>query len=1277
MDDAEPMDLAMSSILPPQNPTTTTDQPTQTTPPPASNQHDDDWVDDDAMDTTPDGSPGPAPQEHSTSPSSPPAQAPAEIQTNGQATQPVASQDGSTPSSGENADEGEDATSSEDEDYDDEYDEEWHEITEDMSVPTEQELKELKDEISAKDDPHFMKLLTQSLDDPQVQPGEFGKIDWLIDRYNGTRENPNKELLMRSPVTRVGGYDWQLKLYPRGNDTEYLSVYVECVSVSNKEKMKEKEKEKEKTGAKSKSRRGSKKETHPKTQISIPAVTNQHTPLPLLDPKPIPKRPSIAASVIVVVYNPDEPRVHHQRSCLHRFCPNSSDWGWTRFYGPYYEIGTRQRGQRTALLRGDKLAVTGFIQLIEDETDGKYEHQSRENPWDSFSMCGLQSMISERLPQSTVPALSAWLLAKPFREFLYRTPTPDPDYDHHGKPMPMVSGLKLLLAQLRTPVPIEPESNYRTPVDMDPIRVALEWYGIEEILLKCDVIELWEVIRAQLKEELKDTPFEKELDLLFGTERSRTTDKAHYSVLVKDAGTMQNAIDQSPDLIPEDCEPPRILHIELNRQHFNEKTRTWQKLSDKVTLDDHVDVNGQSYTLYGFITHDRDLQSCLFSTIVRPNGPGTGWYQYNDRKNLYDTREERLVQRLTNKEAIEAHEGGKPKKTDDPEPNVAYIAIYFADFLGEDAFNSSEPHWDPAWISHYLPTAYDSETGSPILTAAKEAELDKIQAPIKLEVLAIHSKAFLRWQGPGIIDIYDDGPNNKADMIKFMVDETASATDVRDKIAKHVPDIKDARQVKLWPFDPRDGVQFSPVLARDDTSSKHPFGIINPLTRDPSQKSSQRWVWYTLLDDSQLETMKKEEEDRKKKIAEAKAAAEAAAVAAAMTPPPTAAPAQPPQTNEDTVMSDGDEAPTHVIAHLIPAPPHNAGASSSSRTPNSSVPPPPSTFGIGGLIPPAPSGFPVHVSGSLDLTPVLGSGMHLDLGLDRGWKDFMQINPENPEIYFFLKTWDPYEQKLTAIGSFFAKHKDRVDHIIYKALRVHKDPPLSIWVEKAIWSAETIRRRKTFADMGLRTGCIIIVQPKPFADEDEASQTIFEAGGFPDLKSYLRRFAKDAAFPTRRDSAATYTLSYLGTERYVGPLLHHEPHGYGSRLYFSGHQYEGMLHLGKRHGQGRMTFSNGDVYDGSWARDEHSGQGTYTEAASKNVYEGGWLNGRRHGEGVTRWQRAEEGDKICRVCWEEVADAALNDCGHVVACIACARRVDVCPVCRRKVLSALKLWYVN
>jgi len=47
---------------------------------------------------------------------------------------------------------------------------------------------------------------------------------------------------------------------------------------------------------------------------------------------------------------------------------------------------------------------------------------------------------------------------------------------------------------------------------------------------------------------------------------------------------------------------------------------------------------------------------------------------------------------------------------------------------------------------------------------------------------------------------------------------------------------------------------------------------------------------------------------------------------------------------------------------------------------------------------------------------------------------------------------------------------------------------------------------------------------------------------------------------------------------------------------------------------------------------------------------------------------------ICKICWVQLVDCALVDCGHLM-CVKCAANVTTCPFCRRKVITRVKLYY--
>jgi hypothetical protein len=105
-----------------------------------------------------------------------------------------------------------------------------------MSAPDEDELKEIEEETehSALDHEYWESKAFLPLEEPEYTAGESGRVHWSIDAFNGTRENPNHELVMKSEVVTIGGHQWQIKFYPKGNDTDYLSVYLECLSVMDK-----------------------------------------------------------------------------------------------------------------------------------------------------------------------------------------------------------------------------------------------------------------------------------------------------------------------------------------------------------------------------------------------------------------------------------------------------------------------------------------------------------------------------------------------------------------------------------------------------------------------------------------------------------------------------------------------------------------------------------------------------------------------------------------------------------------------------------------------------------------------------------------------------------------------------------------------------------------------------------------------------------------------------------------------------------------------------------
>lgn len=1170
----------------------------------------------------------------------------------------------------------------------------WHPIQEDTSSPDEIELKEIEasSEHSALDHEYWESRAFLPVDEPEYTVGVSGRIDWTIEGYNGTREQPNRDIVMNSDVVTIGGHQWQIKFYPKGNDSDYLSVYLECLSVIDPSS--KKKESRVDSVAKDSPAEGTSEDVTAEVPVQAPVVEHQYTPLPLLGSKQLPKRKSVAAQVSVVMYNPTEPRVNYSRTALHRFCNGSPDWGWTRFHGPYYDIPHRLRGQRQALLRDDKLAFTGYVRIIEDETDCLWEHHSRENPWDSFAMTGLQGlMLGEDASApggNMISAIASWMLFKPFRQLLYSAHAHDPEEEPFVHPKPLLSALQKVLYMLRTQV--DPGAG---AVALDDVLDALEWYGIHERIDKLDVIETWEVLRAKLEEELQNTPQAATFAAICGPRRNHSVGVPSYKVPVVGVDSMQGAIDKLTDFVPTRQALPRLLTIELERQEFDSKTRSYVKLLNKISLDDHIRVSGVPYTLYGFVVHKQTLQSYVYQPVLRPEGPGSRWYSYSDSK------DENHVKCLTRREAVNAHEGKAGSGRLEGNDPVAYIAMYVRDDttdLTSKERADSEPWEVPQWIQTDVERTRNSSIMDPLPpppaidepAAVADSEDQSVHKGIEdppevAEFQVIDSRVFLQHEGPGTFEAYDSkwSTNDAEHVHTVQLSRKDSCGEIRSKIASVIEDVKDPRQVKFWFLDPLRGSQGRPHLSSSgkmeySSGSYDRYLELKEWKFDRSNFACRR-VWTHIVDLADLPALPQEEGKVQETIEEPSAMTDDNVVV--VDAGPEAEVAAEVARSEDTPMSEPDEPEPEPVMPVqsrpqtpIAVPPVDIEGTDAMvddvpvehETAEPRVPMPPAVHDdteMGGTqddLPPPP---PPPVDLPTEFMPPPPPPVE------------REPSPQPPadEIYFFLKFFNPEKQALEARGTYIVKKSARVDETLVTCLGLPMEDKkkIDIWEEEELNTLRSIKNRRSFLQVDLHNTSVIIVAMPQTSEQRGALAT---RAAFADPHSFLayRAFARN--FPSHLNGHFTY--NYFSSEYYKGEIKNGHRHGHGEMFYHSGATYEGSFQLGQRHGHGLLTFQNGDTYDGDWVENQQHGSGTFVEAATGNTYVGGWKNDKKFGEGVTHWKNAQEEERLCRICWEDAADAAFYDCGHVVACLQCAREVQNCPVCRKRVLCAMKLYYV-
>ena len=560
-----------------------------------------------------------------------------------------------------------DGTGSEHSDSEDEPEPErdsfqWQPIEEDKSVPCEDEMAVIaqRGEHSALDYHYWEKKAYFNVDDPEIVPGACGRIDWLVEHFNGTKENPNKEYMMRSPVVRIGDYDWRIKLYPRGNGTDFISAYIECVTMQSDEY----------------------EESEDFVNPPLPFISGMEKQK---------KRRSIAAQLQIVMYNPAEPRVYEYHHDAHQFTKGIPDYGWTRFTRySRRDFAFRMHGQRQAILRNDQLAFSAYIRIMHDPTSCMWSHSLNQFD-DSISLIGLRPFS----PQMPLFAAQLPLLHfAPFRNFISRS-----------------SDTKITFW-------------FNTLLWKCLSRKRSEFYGEPDECVDSDTIA-W--LRYAVKWLKKETDAALIDQLVGSLDPDQGAAICGNRLKTSQAKSIQAAVDAHPTAL----ETPALLTLELERHEYQRKKRKWQKLTNKVEMEDKITVSGTPYTLFAFATHCGDLESNKYNVSIRPHGPTSTWIQYSEGQ----------VKRLTRKQCVGKYSGieersdsekEKYRHSSRPDPwagfrlddriEVAHVVMYVRDDFAPATFASSvEEHWDvPENVKKGIPPTFDGVAGEPPATAVYE-----------------------------------------------------------------------------------------------------------------------------------------------------------------------------------------------------------------------------------------------------------------------------------------------------------------------------------------------------------------------------------------------------------------------------------------------------------------------------------------------------------------------------------------------------------------------------
>lgn len=562
----------------------------------------------------------------------------------------------------------------------DEYEDEamtdaWRPIAEDTSEPHQDEIEyaALKGEHSAEEIEYWAGMTFEELDDPQLVPGESGRIDWLIEGFNGTQESPNTETVMRSPIVNIGGYDWQIKLYPRGYKCNYLSVYIENVTMKQSDWQREEEIEKP----------------------PFPVLPGASRPM---------KRRSVAVQIGVLMFNPDERRTNHFQRDAHQYHKSpsatssirgSTDYGWPRFTDErLHSFHLRKHGERKAILRNDKLAFSAYIRIVQDPTGSRWDHVDKSFQT-TLSKTGL-SLLAGRGNRLTASLAASIPLMhyRAFRDILSDVARKWHEArDLHCKMCALtwdVSDKPDVVAVLEEYYPLLAQMLHRNPPSEGLGPLLLD--GDQDVVVFTRRLCLkflstsqhWDGVVDLADKLLKEIGGWEPRAAAVGRNRLSTCEFPSIQQAVRAKGALNTTA---------------LLPLELERRTFlKDTTRKWQKNIARVDIEERImvqsyhtsertgDVHTVPYYLYAFVTHiGNDLAAEDYAVYVRPRGPDGIWYCYKAGS----------VEAMTHKQAVGAYCGrsvGQDVSAGDARPSAV---------LGPSTTNNP-PSYEVAYLVYYV-----------------------------------------------------------------------------------------------------------------------------------------------------------------------------------------------------------------------------------------------------------------------------------------------------------------------------------------------------------------------------------------------------------------------------------------------------------------------------------------------------------------------------------------------------------------------------------------------
>lgn len=460
---------------------------------------------------------------------------------------------------------------------------------------------------SSLDFSHLGDQVLPHLDDEEIL--EKGQYTWEIFDYRALNESK-----VRGPKFTVGGIEWNILLFPKGNSNQHLALYLEPIQP---------------------------KKLNPETNEEEPLDPNWY----------------VCAQFTLIISNPRDPKNYICNTSHQRFNKDATDWGFSNFCD--LKSLYQSRKDNGPLIYEDHVNITAFVKVLKDPT-GVLWHNFMD--YDSKKQTGYVGFKNQGATCYLNSLLQSYFVTNSFRKAVYQIPT-----EGESPNDSVALALQRIFYQLQHSV---------EPVDTTELTKSFGW-DTGDAFTQHDVQEMNRILMDRLEARMKGTVAENSLNNTFvgkmksyikcinvDYESSRTEDFWDIQLNVKNLNNLtqsfQNYIEvelmngenqyAAQDYGLQDAKKgvifesfPNVLHLQLKRFEYDFNYDQLVKINDRHEFPESIDLSpflehaeGTTpdpliYDLHGVLVHAGDISTGHYYAMIKP-GKEDNWYRFDDDK---------------------------------------------------------------------------------------------------------------------------------------------------------------------------------------------------------------------------------------------------------------------------------------------------------------------------------------------------------------------------------------------------------------------------------------------------------------------------------------------------------------------------------------------------------------------------------------------------------------------------------------------------------------------